>query len=214
MTEFDEIKWDNISPKESSCSNDITTNIIDSTIYESLYEELCIKCSPEQFLEPYNQQKVRVSNSLYSELISLTEFNTVELISIRARAISELGISFSTGHIFPQLKEACYPRNFMKPYDATKVELANKYYSEVLQSEADVVKLEQLLEEVENNLEVTIVLGRPPMSDERVCAKERFYNDIKEREEVKMQDEKASQSVAWCVLTAVVILFMSLEFNL
>ena len=64
--------------------------------FQSLYEELKARCAPENFMNPYEPEKVSRANELYSEVLETNVYDDGKLKELRLRAIEELGIKFST----------------------------------------------------------------------------------------------------------------------
>ena len=54
------------------------------------------------------------------------------------------------------LLSRCSPNNFMDPYDAEKVALANKIYSSILANRNDIEKLKKLKKEAEKKLNIIL----------------------------------------------------------
>lgn len=114
----------------------------------SLYKELKYRCNPERYMEPYDPEKVRIANQLYSRIPIPNENNQVSaqvLKSIRNNAMELLDIKFSTEVLYNRLKKMCNPRIYMNEnYDKEKLDIANELYRDVLKYASDIVKLEEL----------------------------------------------------------------------
>lgn len=114
----------------------------------SLYKELKYRCNPERYMEPYDPEKVRIANLLYSQIPIPNENNQVSaqvLKSIRNEAMELLDIKFSTEVLYNRLKKMCYPKIYMNEnYDKEKLDIANGLYQDVLKYAGDIVKLEEL----------------------------------------------------------------------
>lgn len=149
------MEWKEISSEETLSASNAPT-IIDETLYSSLYVELKKKCNPKRFMIPYDESKVKIANELYSEIMKLSTKDEVQLIEIRERAIQKLGIYFSTKHLYQPLCEKCNPTNFMNPYDAEKVEIANKLYASVIKQAYNIETLEAIQASAEQLLGIKI----------------------------------------------------------
>lgn len=112
-----------------------------------LLNELLDKCNPQNFMNPYNYEKVKIANELYPRLQKCDGNDNDELIEIRKEAISKLGIILSTSTIFEELCKTCNPQQFMNPYNPDKVAKANELYSRVLQNKTDIDALENIRDE-------------------------------------------------------------------
>lgn len=118
--------------------------------YESLYAELTSKCYPQNFMEPYDHQKVKIANEIYAEILKSAE-NLTKLKELRIRAIKELNIQFSTEELYKKLLDLTNPQKFMefmREYDAEKVSLANDFYQRVKDNANDVIELEAIQDEI------------------------------------------------------------------
>ena len=113
--------------------------------YESLHEELKAKCAPENFMNPYEPEKVSMSNVLFSEILATDKHAEEKLKSLRLRAMEELGIKFSTEQLYEKLTAACNPKNFTGgSYNKERLELANGLYQQILMNADDIFALEEI----------------------------------------------------------------------
>ena len=113
--------------------------------YESLHEELKARCAPENFMNPYEPEKVSRANKLYSEILTLDKNDDEKLKLLRLRAMEELGIKFSTEQLFEKLTDSCNPKNFTgDSYDEERLELANGLYQQILMNADDIFALEEI----------------------------------------------------------------------
>lgn len=112
-----------------------------------LLNELLDKCNPQNFMTPYNYEKVKIANELYPRLLKCEGNDNEELVEIRKEAINKLGIVLSTSSIFEELCKICNPQQFLNPYNPTKVAKANELYSHVLQNKMDIEALEKIRDE-------------------------------------------------------------------
>ena len=113
--------------------------------YDSLHEELKARCAPENFMNPYEPEKVSRANKLYSEILSIDKNDDEKLKLLRLRAMEELGIKFSTEHLYEKLTAACNPKNFTgDSYNEERLELANGLYQQILMNADDIFALEEI----------------------------------------------------------------------
>ena len=113
--------------------------------YDSLHEELKARCAPENFMNPYEPEKVSRANKLYSEILSIGKNDNEKLKLLRLRAMEELGIKFSTEQLFEKLTAACNPKNFTgDSYNKERLELANGLYQQILMNADDIFALEEI----------------------------------------------------------------------
>lgn len=116
--------------------------------YQNLHAELEARCAPENFMNPYEPEKVSRANELYSEILSIDKNDDEKLKSLRLKAVEELGVKFSTEEIYERLTNACNPRYFTGIYyDKERLELANRLYQQVLVNADNIFALEEIEEE-------------------------------------------------------------------
>jgi hypothetical protein len=113
--------------------------------YDSLHEELKARCAPENFMNPYEPEKVSRANKLYSEILSIGKNDNEKLKLLRLRAMEELDIKFSTEQLYEKLTAACNPKNFTgDSYNEERLELANGLYQQILMNADDIFALEEI----------------------------------------------------------------------
>ena len=122
--------------------------------HESPHVELKARCAPENFMNPYEPEKVSKANELYSEVLHTDAQADEQLKRLRLRAIEELGIKFSTEELFDRLSAACNPKNFTgDSYNKERLELANRLYQAVLMNADNVLALEDIKGEAKELME-------------------------------------------------------------
>lgn len=109
----------------------IASSILSRKIGESLYQRMMRLCNPSNYMKPYNKEKVDYANVLYKRLITTYPDNEKDLIEIADEASMYLGICLVDQYEKKELLKAIRPSNFMNPYDAEKVTLANTLYEEL-----------------------------------------------------------------------------------
>lgn len=116
--------------------------------YQNLHAELKAKCAPENFMNPYDPDKVSKANVLYAEIIATDTQAEEKLKSFRLRAIEELGVKFSTEELYEKLTAACNPKNFTgDSYNKERLELANLFYQQILKNADNIFALEEIEKE-------------------------------------------------------------------
>lgn len=116
-----------------------------------LFDELKEKCNPQNFLEPYDAQKIERSNNIYSKLDS-AKYDIEELERLRDSAISDLGIAYHNTALYNNLCTLFNPQQFMgENYDGQKLQAANQYYAKVLANKGNDKELEKIYEEISKN---------------------------------------------------------------
>lgn len=144
---------------------------IESYLFEYQKEELLEKCNPSIFMNPYNHDKVEISNSI---IIKVGDATCLEdLRELRGMVIS-LGVEISTSQIFDYLTTVCNPINYIGTKDLfTSV---NNIYSRILESKNNMMELEKILEQAEGviplsrNEEVpAITEAKEPISKSKIA---------------------------------------------
>ena len=126
--------------------HNITPSKSEEKQYESLYEELLEKCNPNNFMQPYDKEKVDTANTIFAELRSNPYATDYELKEVRLKAVQKLGIHISTQKILDYLMKYCDPQRYTDrdPYDAELVFQANALYSQILDNKDDIFELEKI----------------------------------------------------------------------
>lgn len=115
--------------------------------YSSLFEELCDKCYPERYMEPYDAKLVSVAIKLYSEVIQ-SEQNVDKQKDLRHRAYKELGVKFDGSQLYHFLMDYLDPHLYLNPFLPDRLEVANKYYPSIEANKDDYIALEHIESEV------------------------------------------------------------------
>ena len=123
--------------------------------YSSLYEELLEKCNPQNFMSPYDAEKVKYANELFAELMDYSKEDEEKLRDLRSNATHLLSIKFSSSYIWDFLLSYCNPALYfnLKPYPKEYIDMANEYYNKLLSSKDDILALEKIKEETKELLE-------------------------------------------------------------
>ena len=122
--------------------------------YLNLHEELKARCAPENFMNPYEPEKVSKANELYSEVLTTNAQDDGKLKELRLQAMEELGVKFSTELLYEKLTAACNPKNFTgEAYNKERLELANRLYQAVLMNADHVLALEDIEGEAKELIE-------------------------------------------------------------
>lgn len=185
QSESDNIIWQELSANNKSERTSISPST--DKIYPSLYDELKEKCSPSNYMFPYDREKIDVANALYGELMNFGRKDTEQLINLRREATDKLNISFSTAKLYQKLKDYCNPISYMNPYDREAVKRANNYYALIEEKKDSIEELEIL----ERNIcrDVCLIKYRQDkrnsidksVSDEK-CRIEKLKSDERNRE--------------------------------
>lgn len=134
-------KW-----KFPSTDNTSSPNIIKGRYY-SLYSELCDKCNPAKFMSEYDHDRIAIANDIYTQTMASSFYDDDGLKELRKRAMTELGIKFSTEKIYEELT------NLLKPTKYTGTEKfndANDLYFRIINNADDIEELERIKEEAKD----------------------------------------------------------------
>ncbi|MCQ2274225.1 MAG: hypothetical protein MJZ86_05470 [Bacteroidales bacterium] len=114
--------------------------------YETLYQELLEKCHPNNFMQPYDKEKVDTANTIFAKLQSNPYATDFELKELRLLAVQGLRIHISTQKLYEYLMQYCDPQLYTSrvPYDAELVNQANAFYSQILDNKDDIFELEKI----------------------------------------------------------------------
>ena len=98
---------------------------------EPLYDKLKRLCNPSNFIKGnnYDKDKVDKANAIYKRLLEINGENHEVLFEIQQQAVAELGINLINTKKLAELKKKVNPKNYMSPYDAEKVTLANELFA-------------------------------------------------------------------------------------
>ena len=122
------------------------TQVVEEKEYEFLYDELLDKCNPSKFkIESVGLEKFNVANEIYAQLKSGgSDVPEGILITLRNRAMDELGVYISTKKKFDHLKSIFDPEIYINrvPYNEQRVREAGKWYEQILKSANDIRALE------------------------------------------------------------------------
>lgn len=121
--------------------------ILDKT--QGLWYVLERKCNPQNYMSPYNKEMVDKANSIYAELQKTDKSDEISLKEIRRRIESELQISFIDKDEIESLKLIANPSNYMQPYNAEKVALANELYARLQDETIHIDELDSIKEKIE-----------------------------------------------------------------
>jgi hypothetical protein len=153
----DSINFEEIS-KDETAHADQSSPLFKQPIrgrYENLHAELKARCAPENFMNPYEPEKVSRANELYAEVLSINVQADEKLKLLRLRAMEELGVKFSTEQLFEKLSAACNPKNFTgDSYNKERLELANELYQQILMNADNIFALEEIEVKAKGLIEV------------------------------------------------------------
>lgn len=113
---------------------------------ESLYDKLKRLCNPANFMskDDYDKEKVDKANEIYNKIMSINPEDKESLNEIQLFAVKELGVNLINKDRVQELIEKVNPKNFINPYNAEKVALANELYAIVKKEDLTYNELEEV----------------------------------------------------------------------
>lgn len=169
--------------------------------YESLYEELLEKCNPNNFMQPYDKEKVDTANTIFAELRNNPYATDYDLKDVRLMAVQKLGIHISTQKILDYLMKYCDPQRYTDrdPYDAELVNQANTLYAKILDNKDDIFELEKIE-----------ILARPLIVSENKRKRRIEEAKIIEDNRILEQINKETKTISLVWLTFAIIIGLAL----
>ena len=150
-------------------SIDITSNSwndIMSLLYNYQKKELMTKCNPQNYMEPYNHDRVEISNEITTKLRNVESLDDLKPIHELAQ---KLDVHISTYQIRDYLSSICNPVQYIGKELFKEV---NDIYSEVVIPSNDYSKYEKIL----NRAKLIIEL---PQHESKFHIKNLFKKNIK-----------------------------------
>jgi hypothetical protein len=146
--------------------------------YDSLSEELRVKCNPNRFMSPYDYEKVKISNAIFSAVDQCGE-DIKQLRALRRQAIDLLGIRFATETLYLELTSQLEPSQFFG--DSELTDQANELYQQTLLNADNIEELERIQTAIPKRLANAIL-----------AKKEEKEEELKRQRELKQQREQQS----------------------
>ena len=94
----------------------------------------------------YDKEKVDKANEIYAKLMSINPDDREVLNEIQLVAVKELGINLINKDRVQELMERVNPKNFINPYNAEKLALANELYAIITKEGLTYNELEEVEE--------------------------------------------------------------------
>ena len=115
---------------------------------ERLYNKLKRLCNPANFMSKgnYNKEKVDKANDIWAKLMSINQNDKEALNEIQILAVRELGINLINKDKVQELMDKVNPKNFINPYNAEKLALANELYTIITKEGLTYNELEEVEE--------------------------------------------------------------------
>ncbi|MBQ2540611.1 MAG: hypothetical protein II551_03075 [Paludibacteraceae bacterium] len=169
--EYNNIKWEEIPTGE-----DIKSSISEPQ-YKNLYQEMKVKCAPENFMTPYDAQKVAIANQIYKTLVDKErDFNVndeqtpQELRDLRVSASSSLGLNFSPTRLFTHISNLINPKQYTSSqgyYDSERLSEANEAMGRLIQIKDNYEALEKFIDTDPYYKKITQIPEEPEEPEEK-----------------------------------------------
>ena len=151
--------------------------------YESLFDELCDKCYPERFMEPYNAKLVSAATKIYKDILQSKDDEELQK-DLMHKAYKELGVKFDGTQLYHYLMDYLNPRLYLEPFKPERLEIANEYYPSIEANRGDYIALETILskaqwfiDEIDEEREEKRKEMEEVLTDEAQLEMRRFEND-------------------------------------
>ena len=117
----------------------------------TLLQRIIAKSNPKNYIKVYNKEKLKSANAIYSKAISTEITDETTILELAERVENELDEKLVSKTDINNLKKICNPRQFMNPYDAEKVAIANELYGRIkssVLSYSDYIKIKKDIDEL------------------------------------------------------------------
>lgn len=122
----DSIRWIDMTPSAQD-------TLLPGDIY-GLKSILHREASPENFMSPYDADRVTAANALYQQLNAVPADDFISLSGIMEQAVSQLGCRFDPDELYSRLLDCFSPKKYLHPYDEEKFNAAHTLCSRLTAS--------------------------------------------------------------------------------
>jgi hypothetical protein len=108
-------------------------------------EQLKAQCNPQNFVNPYNPEKIETAARVFSELKSIETKNLSfdRFISVCCDVRDSMGVTLDTADLFNLLSDIFNPQKFVgENFEQGKLKAANKAYQHIIEFKNDRIELE------------------------------------------------------------------------
>ena len=91
-------------------------------------EKILYLSNPKRFMKKYDGKKVEMANNIYKKAMSINQSDESAILELCDQIERELEINIIEEAELKSLKKDSNPKNFTNPYNAEKLEKANKIY--------------------------------------------------------------------------------------
>lgn len=111
---------------------------------ESAYDKLKRLCNPANFMDNYDKEKLDMANDIYKRILETSPEENDKLNILLTEAENRLGVSVVDPEKIEELKNKVNPQNYMNPYNAGKVALANELFSKLNKDKISYMELSEI----------------------------------------------------------------------
>lgn len=126
----DSIRWIDMTPSAQG-------TLLPGDIY-GLKSILHREASPENFMSPYDANRVTAANALYQQLNAVPADDFISPSGIMEQAVSQLGCRFDPDELYSRLMDCFSPKKYLHPYDEEKFNAAHTLCSRLTASRDDI----------------------------------------------------------------------------
>lgn len=137
-------KLESTNNKKAKIKSYVNWGGSDNDIY-GLKSELSKLIAPNNFMKPYDPEKVTAAIELYNRLKTTDADNLLGLKEIRLASEKSLGIKLDTDAFYNYLMDMFSPERYMEPYNNEKVSEMNRICTLLTKSKDSIGTLEDIL---------------------------------------------------------------------
>lgn len=119
-------------------------------VNRTIIERIRINSNPKRFMKKYDEKKIEAANYIYNKAMSISEEDEAAIIDLCDQLENDLGISLVENQEIKKLLKMSNPKNFTKPYNAEKLERANRIYAYLQKEKIYYRKFVEIRKEVES----------------------------------------------------------------
>lgn len=194
-------------------------NKTNQDISVSLLKRVVELSNPKRYLKShlYDKQKVEMANGIFDRAIKTDKNDKETIFSLCKEVEDKFGVSLISHSEIKKLREKCNPKQFMKPYDAEKVSIANELYSRLNSNQISCGEYLEISSQIDKMMSNDSKAVEVASSETEVLAEEIQAPENENVEECTTDNDnhlekphKKKFSIALYVLFAILFLFASL----
>ena len=119
-------------------------------VRRKILERIKLHSNPRLFMKKYDDKKVEVANNIYHRALSVSEGDELAVFELCDMVETELDVCLLEETEIRELLRRSNPINFTKPYNAEKLEKANKIYANLQKDKLTYRQYIKLQNEIES----------------------------------------------------------------